>query len=233
MNDIATLPATTEPLTDDVVTAAAKFDTRARELEAAKRLWGEIELEVRRGKLEPGEELTDDDIRTIQDSFDGATTLDTLIRNLLLDNIQLATVAPGIDKVVADLQARKARATKGMAWNKALIEKAMITAGWIGKESTFKCDVASVNVRRATATVEVVEESKIPSEFFVRAEPELSKAILNKKVLDRFKAMNAALALKDQTERETALAKVQEDFGAEIPGVQVKVDGYTTTVKYS
>lgn len=231
---IVPIPAPVTPvITDDVLSEAAKFDPRARELEAAKRLWIEIELEVRRGKLEPGEELTADDIRTVQDSFDGATTLESLIRRLMLEIIDLDTIAPGIDAVIANLSARKQRAAKGIAWNRALIEKAMIMAHWIGKDKALKLDVGNVNCRQANATVEVIEETKIPAHFFKRADPVIDKKTLNEKVLGRHKAMVAALAITDQTEREQALAKVQADFGEEIPGVQVKVDGYTTTLKFS
>lgn len=223
----------TSVITDDAIKAAAKYDPRAQELEAAKRLWTEIEIEVRRGNLEPGAELTNDDIRAIQDSFDGATTLDTLIRKLLLDNLQLKTVAPGIDAVIADLQARKKRAADRYAWNEALVEQAMIAANWTTKEKAFECDIARVTVRRATAQVDYVDELKIPAIYYKRPDPVLDKATLKTKVMARYKALQAALALKDDNERGAALAKVQEDFGDEIPGTAVKVDGYTTTIKYA
>lgn len=223
----------TAVITDDAITAAAKFDPRARELEAAKALWVEIELEVRRGKLEPGEDLTDDDIRTAQDSFDGATTLDSLIRRLMLEIIDHETVAPGIDAVVANLKARKERAAKQILWNRALIEKAMIMANWTTKEKSLKLDIGQVNCRPATAQIEVINEAELPAEFFKRADPTLDRAALKARVLGRHKALTAALAIRDQSERERAIAQVQADYGDELKGVEVKVDGYTTTIKFS
>jgi signal recognition particle subunit SEC65 len=226
-------PQEAEPITADAITAAAVYDPRAKEIEAAKRLWIEIETMVRQDKLDPDAELTEDDKRTIQDSFDGETKLDSLIEGLIGERIVQESYVPGLDKKIEDMKARKDRAKNRIGWINSLIDQAMVTAGWIGKDKTFRCALGTVNTRPATPTVEVLEESKVPSKFFKRPDPTLDKIELNKHVLGRYRAMDAALALRDQTEREQAIAKVQTDFGDEVPGVRVKIEGYTTTIKTS
>lgn len=231
MSDTFNAPVTVdaEPLPTLIVTADAldrfaKFNPAARDLmrefESAKFLWQGLR------------ELCDDE-ETRQDTFDGETKLDSLIRKLMVEIIELQTVAPGIDAMIAQHRARKDRADKGIELRKELIQAAMIMANWVGKEKSLKLDIGNVNTRPATPTVDYQDEAAIPAKWFKRADPTLDRSGLKKIVLDRYKAFQAALAIDDQTQREQAIAKVQEDFGDEIPGVQVKVDGHTTTIKFS
>lgn len=218
-----------EPLPPLVVTVDAfenfnKFNPTARdamrEFESAKFLWDQIR------------DLTDDD-QARQDTFDGQTTIDTLIRNLMLEMLKLEAVGPGCDHVIKMMKERQEGAKKGIELRKAIIQAAMVMANWIGAGKGFKCDIGTVGTRIATATVDYVNEAQIPAKFYKRPDPVIDKRTLGRLVLDRFKALKAALDLRDDNDRNAALAKVQEDFGDEIPGCVVKTDGHTTTISFT
>lgn len=213
---------------DQAVERAMQWDPRTREIAAAENLWFDLEMIVWR-QNNPDKEPTPEDMQTVRDTFDGATTLDTMIRRTLMDSLELSTVAPGIDLVIKNLEARKERANKAILYNRGIIEKAMITARW--KKQKF--DIATVSVRPATAQIEITDESAVPVKYFKRPDPVIDKATLKADVMLRYKAMVAALEIEDEAERSQAIAKVTADFGPELPGCNVKIDGYTTTIKWA
>jgi hypothetical protein len=224
-----------EPIPDLIVTGDAldrfaKFNPAARDLmrefEASKFIWDKIRALV-------------EDEQTRQDTFDGETKLDTLIRNLVSEIIDWQAVAPGCDQKIAELRARKDKAAAAIEVRKELIQAAMIIANWVGKDEkgkskSLRLDLATITTRPATPSVDYVDESKIPARFYKRPDPVLDKTTLKTLVLGRYRAMLAALELADDNERNAAITKVIEEYGAdEIPGVTVKVDGHTTTIKFT
>lgn len=231
----ATEPSIEVTLTDESIRSAMSWDPRARKLEAQKQLRIDVKADLMRDQLE-GAELTLDDLAFIRDTVEGETkegeSLDDLILECLEKIDEGLGVIPGCDARIAVHKARKDRAKKAIEINRLFIERAMIIDECVGKGNGKKFPTVTVNTRRATAQFEITDETAIPVKYFIRPDPVVDTDALKKHVTARHKAMMQALDIRDQTEREQALAQVQADFGEELPGCGMKVDGFTTTIKW-
>jgi hypothetical protein len=195
-------------------------DSLHRSIEAAKSL----RLELARMLSPNGEEMTLDDLRTLQDSFDGETTLDAEIRNAVLAIEEDEIFVRGIKAREAELKERRGRLERRIEATRGLIEQAMTIAKWPKHEM----DIGTVSLGKSAPRVEIDEESQVPSQFFKRADPTLDKAGLGKVLKERQKKMDEIAKLK-RDEQEAALRVLETEMPA-IPGCHLEI-GTTLTIR--
>jgi len=199
-------------------------DNLHRSIEAAKSL----RLELARMLAPNGEEMTPDDLQTLQDSFDGETTLDAEIRNAVLAIEEDEIFVHGIKDREKELKERRARLEKRIEATRGLIEQAMTVAQWPKHEM----DIGTVSLGKAPARLEIDAESEIPSQFWKRSDPTLDRAGLGKVLKERQKAIEAASKIKDADERAAVLLKVELDFPP-VPGCHLETAGHSLTIRRS
>jgi len=180
-------------------------DTLHRQVEAAKELRLQIAILVA-GDLAAGAgvELSDDDKRTIQDTFEGETSLDVELESAVQAEDDDKIMIEGIEKRLEDLKARQARIKKRIDARRGLIEQAMAVAGWTKKELAL----GTLSIGKGSLKVEVDDESIIPTQFWKRAEPTLSKTDLGAALREHQKKVDAALKIKSVETRAEALMEL-------------------------
>lgn len=199
-------------------------DNLHRAIEAAKSL----RLELARMVSGQDGEMSPDDLQTLQDSFDGETTLDTEIRNAVLAIEEDEIFVRGIKAREAELKDRRGRLEKRIEAARGLIEQAMTIAQWPKHEM----DIGTVTLGKAKPRLEIDEESEIPSQFWKRKDPDLDKAGLLKVLNERQKAMDAANSLKDEDARAAARLRVNEEMPS-VPGCHLETGGHVLTIRRS
>lgn len=198
-------------------------DNLLRSIEAAKSL----RLELARMVAGESGDLSADDLQTIQDSFDGETTLDREIRNAVLSIEEDELFVVGCKAREAELKARRSRLEKRIEATRGLIEQAMTVAQWPKHEM----DIGTVTLGGAAPRVEIDDESQVPSQFFKRADPTLDKAGLGKVLKERQKALDAIAKL-DRDKQQAAQQKLDEEMPP-IPGCHLVTDGQSLTIRRS
>lgn len=196
-------------------------DNLHRSIEAAKSL----RLELARMLAGEGGELSADDLQTLQDSFDGETTLDVEIRKAVLAIDEDEMFIRGIKSRETELSERRRRLEKRIEDTRGLIEQAMTIAKWPKHEM----DIGTVALGKAHARVEIDQESEIPSQFWKRQDPTLDKAGLGKVLKERQKALDAAAKL-DPDEREAAMQQLDAEMPP-IPGCHLETGGQVLTIR--
>jgi hypothetical protein len=195
----------------------------AKAIEAARQL----KESIRAMLASEAEELTADDQEVARDTFDGATTLDAEIREAALMIQRNKAFATGCEAEIANLQKRKQRFEARVESLRGFVAQAMTVAEWRKHE----CDVATFSLKDARPRVIVDQESEIPSQFFKRQDPTLDKTGLNKVMLERHKAMCAALSIADDEERARRLEAIEQEL-PEIPGARIETGGHTLTLRF-
>jgi hypothetical protein len=198
-------------------------DSLHRSIEAAKSL----RLELARMIAGTDIEMTADDLQTLQDSFDGETTLDVEIRNAVLAIEEYEIFVDGIKAREKELKDRRARLEKRIEATRGLIEQAMTIAQWPKHEM----DIGTVSLSKAAPRVEIDEESEIPSQFFRRADPTLDRAGLGKVLKEREKAKDAIRKLPPD-QWDAALKKLDAEMPP-IPGCHLETGGTSLTIRRS
>lgn len=202
----------------------AQPDNLHRAVEAAKAL----RLELARILIDANEEATEDDLQTLQDTFDGeATSLEAAIRNAVLMIEEDEIFIVGLKDRETSLKARRSRLEKRIEAMRGLIEQAMTVAQW----EKHEMDIGVVSLGNATPRVEVDQEGDIPTQFWKRADPSLDKAGLGKVLKERHKALQAINKLKAEL-REAALKKLDEEMPP-IPGCHLETEGVSLTIRRS
>lgn len=196
-------------------------DNLHRSIEAAKAL----RLELAR-MLNLGDDATADDLQALQDTFEGETTLDAEIRSAVLAIEEDEIFVAGIKARETELKARRARLEKRIEATRGLIEQAMTVAQWPKHEM----DIGTVMLGKAKARVEIDQENEIPTQFWKRKDPDLDRAGLTKVLNERQKALDAAKAIKDETARAAALARVELEFPS-VPGCHLEAGGTVLTIR--
>ncbi len=197
-------------------------DSLLRSIEAAKSL----RLELARMLMSADGELSQDDLETLQDSFDGETTLDKEIRNAVLAIEEDEIFINGIKAREKELKDRRSRFEKRIEATRGLIEQAMTIAQWPKHEM----DIGTVSLGKSAPRVEIDEESQIPSQFFKRADPTLDKAGLGKVLKERQKKLDEIAKL-PRDRQEAALQALETEMPA-IPGCHLET-GTTLTIRRS
>lgn len=109
------------------------------------------------------------------DMIEGETSLLECIDALLAANTQDAVIVAGVEKVAADLSARKSRVEGRIQMRRALIEQAMMTA----EIKKLERPAATLSLANRPASLVIADESAIPSRFWVAADPKLDRKALS------------------------------------------------------
>jgi hypothetical protein len=169
---------------------------------------------------------SEDDQQTREDSFEGETTLDVELERAILAEDNDVVLKLGIEVRQAELKGRLDRIEKRIEARRGLIEQAMIVAGWKKKETPL----GTVSLKDNPPSVEIVEESSVPTQFFKRADPTLDKAGIRKVLLERHKAIEEAKKIEDDDRRAAALRRAEET-NPEIPGCQLNAGTQSLTIR--
>lgn len=132
------------------------------------------EAEAAKGLRESLAKLAEGDEELMLDMIEGETSLVECIDALLLRGAADKGLAVGIDAVMADLQARKARVEKRIAFDRALIEQAMM----IAEIAKLERPAATLSLANRPAAVRVDNEADIPAEFWTAGAPKLDRKAL-------------------------------------------------------
>lgn len=191
-------------------------------IEAAKQLRLHITY------LVAGENLTlsDADRQTIADSFEGETTLDTELENAVKSEDDDLILVLGIKQRIEELKGRLDRIEKRIEARRGLIEQAMITAGWPKKETPL----GTVSLKPNPPSVEIDDESAVPTQFFKRQDPVLDKATLRAILTARHKAIEEAKKLPSDVARAAKLANIEQEQPP-IPGCHLNVGAQSLTIR--
>jgi len=180
-------------------------DDLHRQVEAAKQLRLQIALLVAGESAEAiGQELSEDDRRAIQDTFEGETSLDVELERAIAAEDEDLILIEGIRKREDELSARRKRYEKRKEARRGLIEQAMTVAGWKKKETAL----GTLSLGRGSAKVATDDESKIPVDYWKRAEPTLDKTTLGAALREHKKAVEEALKIRDAYSRSEALLRL-------------------------
>jgi hypothetical protein len=162
----------------------------AIEIEAARNLLTSIRALVGEG-----------DEQTVADTFEGETKLDVVIRDAVIANLEDEARAAGLKSLIDNLTERKKRFEKRIEGREGLIEQAMIIAGWQRQE----LDVATLSLSKRQPSIEIDDESVIPTNFWKRPDPVLDRAGL-KATLNECEKRRAEIAkVADPAERASQL----------------------------
>ncbi len=187
----------------------------ARRIEAAKHLRAEIACLVAGEQIE----LSDADRQTIRDTFEGETTLEVEIASAIRAADDDLVLMHGIDARMKELRERRERLECRDEMRIGLIEAAMIALG----QDKLETPLGTVSLRRNPSSVVVDDESEIPTQFFTRPEPVLNKTSIRKVLVERHKAIDTALTIKDERTREDELWRVEREHPP-LPGCYLETE---------
>ena len=134
-----------------------------REAQAAKSLRASLQ------------QLGESDESLMLDMAEGETSLFECIDALILRGLQDKGLIVGIDAVISDLEARKARIKKRIEFDRALIEQAMATA----EINKLERPLATLSLSSRQLSLRIEQESDIPSEFWTPSAPKLDRKALS------------------------------------------------------
>lgn len=174
-----------------------------KSIEAAKQLRLQIALMIADEQAAAeNRELTADDERAIQDTFEGETTLDTELERAILAEDEDLILIEGIEKRQQELADRKSRIKKRVEARRGLMQQAMTIAGWTKKETPF----GTISLGKPSVSVAIDAEEQIPTIYWKPQDPVLDKAALGKALRNFRKEIDSASKIKDATTRSFALA---------------------------
>lgn len=148
------------------------------------------EAEAAKGLRESLAKLAEGDEELMLDMIEGETSLVECIDALLLRGAADKSLAVGIDAVMADLQARKARVEKRIAFDRALIEQAMMVA----EITKLERPAATLSLSNRQAALRVDNEADIPAEFWITGAPKLDRKALSAALKEGRAVTGAALS---------------------------------------
>lgn len=219
-------------------------DDLHRENEAARHLMRRITIDVLGEEL--GREPTDEEAQTVQDTFDGATTLDVaLAKALELEDNDLIWV-DGIKERIRIMKERCERFEKRIERRRGDMEHSMMIAGW----PKYETALGTISMAKSPDKVAVDDEASIPADFWRRRDPELDKANLTAALKLYAKQVEAAryeedltlvirrlpysdvldaevrraAAINDHRERFEALREIASRYSP-VPGAHLEVGG--------
>lgn len=198
-----------------------------RAIEAAKSLRLELARILMTGG-DPDAEVDADTLQTLQDTFDGETTLEGAIREAVLMIDEDEIFIAGIKAREETLKARRQRLEKRIEATRGLIEQAMTVANW----DKHEMDIGTVSIGKVAPRVEIDEESEIPVGFWKPQDPTLDKKALGDALKARQKKLDEIAKLKTPEEREAALTALNSETPP-IPGCHLEIGGTTLKIRRS
>lgn len=113
-----------------------------------------------------------------QDMIEGETDLLEIMDKLVWTIQRDTHAAKSIDAHIGELEIRKKRFKSSIETRKAVLERWLSMAG----VKTIQRDIATITLKKGTQSATITDESLIPPKFWVKPDPRLDKAALNKAV---------------------------------------------------
>ncbi len=148
------------------------------------------EAEAAKGLRESIAKLAEGDEDLMLDMIEGETSLVECIDALLLRGAADKALVVGTDAVVADLQARKARVERRIAFDRAMVEQAMMTA----EITKLERPAATLSLTNRPASLRLDNEADIPAEFWTAGAPKLDRKALTAALKEGRAVTGAALS---------------------------------------
>lgn len=111
------------------------------------------------------------DPETIRDTIEGETSLHEAIGAVMEFVRDDEILVSGIDRMQETLSARKERVKNRISFYRSAIEQAML----IGEIPALELPDATISVRRVAPGLEIIEESKIPANYWKPQDPKLDR----------------------------------------------------------
>ena len=159
------------------------------------------------------ETIGDEDMALLADTLEGETNLFEAIDTALAEIDETEVLISGLKEKETQFTSRRRAMEERLKRFRALIEQAMA----VTDQTKLRRPAATLTLRTLPADVVVVQESEIPSEFFVPQPPpppKLDKAALRNALKARHAQMEAVAAIPDPEARQAALAPFPEIPGA-------------------
>lgn len=121
-----------------------------------------------------------DDADTLRDTIEGETGLHEAIAAVLGLMREDEILMIGLSGMMATLEARKHRLEERTKRCRAAIEQAML----IGELTRLDLPDASLTIKRVPPNVEIIDEAKVPAEFWKAQDPKLDKSALKAALKD-------------------------------------------------
>lgn len=179
----------------------------------------------------------------VKDTIEGETNLHEVMQKVIEDIGETGALIEGLKKYQDKIEGRKQRLSKRIDFMKTLLKVAM-QAGNLGKTVQFPS--ATLTLKNTPDKADYFQEADIPTEFFVSAEPKLSKDLVKKRLKENKAKLNEFLdkriaeefpELKKKEEREAKREEVLDSLTEDelrpfqIPGAQLINDGPTIQIR--
>ena len=128
------------------------------------------------------------DDETVRDTLEGISDLPDAVAAVIRSSLDDEAYIVGLKSRLDDLQARLARLRDRYEKKRALARWAMVEADL---EKVLAADL-SVSLRKGGEKLEVIDEGRVPSDYFVPQPPKLDRKALTE-VLKRGEMVNGAL----------------------------------------
>lgn len=167
----------------------------------------------------------DDDVQLVADTLEGELSIEEAIATAVRSIVEEDEVLiEGINKVRAVLETRRTAAQGRIERKRALILTAMQIAG----KSRVVTPHRTVSIKKVAPSLNIVDESLIPAQFFERPEPVPQK----RKLLDVLRGLSerqqAALKIDDLEVRQRELDDIK---ASQIPGVELSPETQTIQLR--
>lgn len=150
---------------DQSMTAAARKSVTVKAIAAELNR----AVEIRRALAEH-----EDDPQLILDTIEGETDLAEACCVVYEETLEDETLLAGLEATIKTLQERKSRVERSIDTRRNIILMAMDKAGL----QTIKGPLATLSMRETPPKVQITDEAKIPSRFWVPADPKLDRKAL-------------------------------------------------------
>lgn len=185
----------------------------------------EIELEAGRVLLDQLRELAAGDADFFSDLVEGETGIFDLIEKIIEAEFEDETLLAGLEVSIKKLQERKSKTEARIETARALVASAFLQLGL----KTRRFPLGTITVSPKTPTAVITDETEIPSRFWKPQDPKIDKAELNKAVLARKAAIDAAQQSPEE-ERAYLLELADAQF-PEIPGATISNGGIKLAIR--
>lgn len=170
--------------------------------------------------------MADNDPDLIRDSIEGETSLFEIMSAMVAADGEDEALVEAISAYVKTLNDRKSRVEKRIDVRRALMASAMEVAELPKLETA----AGTVSRKAVAPKVIIIEESEIPSRFFVAQAPKLDKTVLGKALKERAAALAAIKAEPGSAEYAEAKAAADKEF-PEVSGAVLSNGGATIQIR--
>jgi hypothetical protein len=173
------------------------------------------------------ETIGEEDMALLADTLEGETNLFEAIDTALAEIDETEVLISGLKQKETQFSTRRKAMEERLKRFRALIEQAMA----LTEQTRLRRPAATLTLRMLPPDVVVLEESEIPSEFFVPQPPpppKLDKAALRNALRARHAQIEATAEIKDPDVRQAALAPFPP-----IPGATLNNGSFSLQIRRS